>query len=30
LYGGSIVVYAGSADLELQMPDRTIWRYNYR
>ena len=30
LYGGSIVVYAGSADLEVQMPDRTIWRYNYR
>jgi hypothetical protein len=31
LYGGSIVVYVnGSSNLELQMPDRTIWRYDYR
>ena len=31
LYGGSIVVYVnGSSNLELQMPDRTVWRYDYR
>ena len=30
LYGGSIVAYATSTSLELQMPDHTIWRYDYR
>ncbi len=31
LYGGSIVTYVnGASNLELQMPDRTIWRYDYR
>ena len=31
LYGGSIVVYVtGSSSLQLQMPDHTVWRYDYR
>ena len=30
LYGGSLVAYATAASLELQMPDRTVWRYDYR
>ena len=30
LYGGSLVAYATASSLELQMPDRTVWRYDYR
>ena len=31
LYGGSIVAYvAGTSTLQLQMPDRSVWIYDYR